>query len=87
MSTTDVWGYRNSALTNFDLTGFKVEAVDGGIGKIDETSNEVGGSYVVVDTGPWILERRCFFPPGSSVTSTSMPNRARESTGYRDDPR
>ncbi len=55
MATTDMWSYRNSALTTRDLTGYKVEALDGDIGKIDEATNEVGGSFVVVDTGPWIF--------------------------------
>lgn len=64
MSTTDMWGYNNAALTGVDLTGFKVEAVDGDIGKIDEASKDVGGSYVVVDTGPWIFGKKVLLPAG-----------------------
>jgi hypothetical protein len=47
-----------------DLSGFSVEAVDGGIGKIDEATNEVGGSYVIVDTGPWIFGKKVMLPAG-----------------------
>lgn len=48
-----------------DLVGFKVEAVDGSIGKIDGATDEVGGSYVVVDTGPWIFGRKVMLPAGT----------------------
>lgn len=47
-----------------DLVGFKVEASDGSIGKIDKHSEDVGRSYVVVDTGPWIFGRRVTIPAG-----------------------
>ena len=47
-----------------DLTGFSVEALDGGIGKINEATNEVGASYVVVDTGPWIFGKKVMLPAG-----------------------
>ena len=47
-----------------DLTGFDVEAVDGGIGKIDESSNEAGAGYLVVDTGPWIFGKKVLLPAG-----------------------
>jgi hypothetical protein len=64
MSTTDLWTYSESTIANTDLTGFKVEAVDGSIGKIDEASNEVGASYLVVDTGPWIFGKKVMLPAG-----------------------
>lgn len=64
VSTTDLWRYRNAALTTRDLTGYKVEAVDGDIGKIDEATNDVSGSYVVVDTGPWIFGKKVLIPAG-----------------------
>ena len=47
--TTDLWMYGNASMTSQDLTGFTVEALDGAIGKIDEATNEVGGSYIGVD--------------------------------------
>ena len=64
MATTDLWTYGNAALSGRDLSGYKVEAVDGDIGKIDEATNEVGGSYVVVDTGPWIFGKKVLLPAG-----------------------
>lgn len=35
--------------------GGKAEASDGHIGKVDEDTEEVGASYIVVDTSPWIF--------------------------------
>ena len=42
-----------------------MEAVDGSIGKIDRATLDVGSSYVVVDTGPWILGRKVMLPAGT----------------------
>jgi hypothetical protein len=50
---------------NLDLTGYDVEAVDGGIGSIDEASTETGASSLVVDTGPWIFGRKVLLPAGT----------------------
>ncbi len=63
-ATSDLWTYRNSSMTGQGLTGFTVEALDGDIGKIDEATNEVGGSYIVVDTGPWIFGKKVLLPAG-----------------------
>jgi hypothetical protein len=38
--------------------GFTVEAIDGDIGKVDEATYDVGGSYIVVDTVPGSSARR-----------------------------
>jgi hypothetical protein len=64
MATTDIWTYRDQAWGTTDLTGYSVEATDGGIGKVDEATNEVGGSYNVVDTGPWIFGKKVMLPAG-----------------------
>jgi len=64
MTTNDLWTYENSSMTGQELTGFTVEALDGSIGKIDEATNEVGGSYIVVDTGPWIFGKKVLLPAG-----------------------
>jgi len=64
----DAWNYREStgiSARQDNLTGFKVHAVDGDIGKIDEATREVGGGYVVVDTGPWIFGRKVMLPAGT----------------------
>jgi hypothetical protein len=77
---SDLWTWRevvvvidpDSAATNpikgTDVTGFDVEATDGHIGKIDEATYEVGGSYVVVDTGFWIFGKKRLIPAGMVST-------------------
>jgi len=70
MQMTEIWTYREGADLGFDpsagrdLTGFGVEARDGSIGKIDEATYEVGSSYVIVDTGPWIFGKKVMLPAG-----------------------
>ena len=64
MSATDLWTHRDTTIAGTDHTGFTVEAIDGSIGKIDESTNEVGGSYIVVDTGPWIFGKKVLLPAG-----------------------
>ena len=64
MATTDIWTYREQTWGMTDLTGYSVEATDGGIGKVDEATNEVGGSFIVVDTGPWIFGKKVMLPAG-----------------------
>lgn len=60
---TDIWAYRDRSFGT-DLDGFEVEARDGGIGKIDEATDEVGRSRIVVDTGPWIFGKKVLLPAG-----------------------
>jgi hypothetical protein len=64
MATMDVWRYRETTWTQADLSGFGVEAIDGSIGKVDEASNDVGASFIVVDTGPWIFGKKVMLPAG-----------------------
>ncbi len=64
MSMMEIWTYREQSWGTMNLAGYGVEAVDGGIGKIDEASNEVGASYIVVDTGPWIFGKKVMLPAG-----------------------
>jgi hypothetical protein len=60
----DMWTYRSEVELKpaVELTGFKVEALDGSIGKVDESTADAGKSFVVVDTGPWILGRKVLLP-------------------------
>ncbi|MCW3844566.1 PRC-barrel domain-containing protein [Micromonospora yasonensis] len=51
--------------TPLDLTGYRVEAIDGRIGSIDEASEEAGVHYLVVDTGPWIFGKKVLLPVGT----------------------
>jgi hypothetical protein len=67
----DVWRYRDSSTlgsnivdTKIDLSGFKVEALDGSIGSIDESTYGTERSFLVVDTGPWIFGKKVMLPAG-----------------------
>ena len=62
--STDLWTYRDTTIGTTNLTDFKVEAIDGSIGKIDEATNDVGASYIVIDTGPWIFGKKVMLPAG-----------------------
>jgi hypothetical protein len=64
MATKDVWRYRETNWTQSDLSGFSVEAIDGWIGKVDKASNDVSGSFILVDTGPWIFGKKVMLPAG-----------------------
>jgi hypothetical protein len=70
MTSTDLWTYRAGEATvadvgrSVDVSGFSVEALDGGIGKVDEATYDVGSSFIVVDTGPWIFGRKSLLPAG-----------------------
>ena len=70
MTSTDIWTYRDASVLGVDvkpgvdMTGYDVEALDGGIGKVDEATYDVGSSYIVVDTGPWIFGKKVLLPAG-----------------------
>jgi hypothetical protein len=67
-TTVELWTYRDvdalgvDMTRGVDITGFEVEATDGSIGKIDEATYDVGSSYIVVDTGPWIFGKKVMLP-------------------------
>ncbi|MET8034865.1 PRC-barrel domain-containing protein [Streptomyces sp. NPDC005345] len=63
----NIWGYQPTTghTAGTDLTGFKVEATDGSIGKVDKHSDEVDSSYLVVDTGVWIFGKHVLLPAGT----------------------
>jgi hypothetical protein len=63
MAIVEMWTF-TTGTPAIDLTGFSVEATDGGIGKVDESTHEAGGSFIVVDTGPWIFGRKVMLPAG-----------------------
>ncbi|WP_433314226.1 PRC-barrel domain containing protein [Micromonospora sp. CA-269861] len=53
--------------TPVDLVGYQVQASDGRIGSIDETSDEADAAHLVVDTGPWIFGQKVLLPAGTVV--------------------
>ncbi|MGW7312528.1 PRC-barrel domain-containing protein [Streptomyces sp. NPDC054865] len=67
--TERMWSYNPEShyTPGTRLVGFKVEASDGHIGKVDEATEEVGSSYIVVDTGPWIFGKEVLLPAGTVV--------------------
>ncbi|MCX5192820.1 PRC-barrel domain containing protein [Streptomyces sp. NBC_00249] len=67
MGESGIWGYGQGVghREGIDLTGYKVEATDGAIGKIDKHSEDVGASHLVVDTGVWIFGKHVLLPAGT----------------------
>ena len=100
MATSDLWTFRDKIIVGADLTGFTVEATDGEIGKVDEATNEVGASFIVVDTGPWIFGKKVMLPAGvvdrvDTAEETVYVNRTKDEikdapefdeSKYRDEP-
>jgi hypothetical protein len=64
MAVAEIWTFTVATAPSLDLAGFKVEALDGSIGKVDEATYEAGGSFIVVDTGPWIFGKKVMLPAG-----------------------
>ena len=83
MATVEMWTLSVQTAPNIDLTGFKVDATDGEIGKVDEATREVGGSFLIVDTGPWIFGKKIMIPAGlvrdiDPDTETIFVNRTKD---------
>ena len=84
VAVVDIWTFRTEPpLRATDLVGFSVEATDGGIGKIDEGTEETGRSHLVVDTGPWIFGKKVMLPAGvvdrvDMDTETVFVNRSKD---------
>ena len=66
-TTLDLWTYPSAIdarVSGRNVVGYGVEALDGSIGKVDDATYDVSGSYIVVDTGPWILGKKVMLPAG-----------------------
>ena len=66
-TTLDVWTYRDTidaGVSGKNVVGYGVEAADGSIGKVDDATYDVSGSFIVVDTGPWIFGKKVMLPAG-----------------------
>lgn len=61
-----MWRYQPTAgyTAGSSLIGYKVEATDGSIGKVDKHSDAVDASHLVVDTGVWIFGKHVLIPAG-----------------------
>ena len=56
--------FRDQSWLGTDLTGYKIQALDGDIGKVDEATYETGSSHLIVDTGPFIFGKKVMLPAG-----------------------
>ena len=68
ITIVETWKYRDpslaTSLTQQQITGYEVEAIDGSIGKIDDATLETDSGHIVVDTGPWIFGKKVMLPAG-----------------------
>ena len=62
MSTSDKSRFREYLVVTDIIVGYAVEALDGGIGEIDEATDELGRTFIAVKTGPWIFGKRVVLP-------------------------
>ncbi len=60
----DIWTFPPTTESARFLVGYVVRASDGRVGKIDEHSLQADSSFIVVDTGWWIFERKRLIPAG-----------------------
>jgi len=58
------WTMRENVLngSRASLIGYDVETTEGSIGEVTEESTDVVASFIVVDTGFWILEKKRLIP-------------------------
>ncbi|MFD8695437.1 PRC-barrel domain containing protein [Kitasatospora purpeofusca] len=63
----DIWGYPEASqyTPGTDLNGYKVEATDGTVGKVDDATDEVGSAYIVVNCKPWLIGKHVMLPAGT----------------------
>lgn len=63
----DVWTFGYSVTQGgwaLDVVGYRVEAIDGHVGEVDQASFDDGSSCLIVDTGFWIFGKRRMVPGG-----------------------
>lgn len=64
----DLWSYRRQVIALSELStlsGYQVKATDGPLGTVGHVADELGGSYVTVRVGLWILARTVLVPAGT----------------------
>lgn len=66
MTAGNMWEYGSDPSDWADdrLIGYKVEATDGSVGKIDAASSEVGAQCMVVKTGLPVIGEKVMLPAG-----------------------
>ena len=58
------WTFRDQSWMGTNLTGHKIEALDGDIGKVDQATQELDNSFLIVDTGTFIFGKKVMLPAG-----------------------
>ena len=62
----NLWRWNDSHAADANsVTGYKVIANDGEIGRIDRALDSDGSAHIVVDTGGWITAHRSLIPASS----------------------
>ncbi|MFI6051173.1 PRC-barrel domain-containing protein [Streptomyces violascens] len=81
----EIWKFQPTAgyRAGVDLVGYRVEAIDGHIGRIDKHSEATDAAHLVVDTGVWIFGKHVLLPVGTieridATTQTVHVNRTKE---------
>jgi hypothetical protein len=69
----DIWTFPPTADAIRFLVGYDVAATNGKVGRIDQHSLAPDSSYIVLDTGWWLFERKRLIPSGfiSSIDGTT----------------
>jgi hypothetical protein len=92
---SNTWTYQDSTWSEGgDVVGYEVEGTDGSIGKIDKATADTDASYVVVDTGSWLVGKKRLIPAGlvtnvdhdsGTVTVTLSKDQVEAGPDYEDD--
>jgi hypothetical protein len=71
--TADIWTFPPTADSIRFLIGYDVVATNGKVGVIDDHSLASDSSYIVLNTGWWLFERKRLIPCGfiSSIDGTN----------------
>ena len=64
MTRWQPWSYRDQTWVKQDISGYKVTATDGEIGKVDKSMNTIDNAYLVVDTGGFLVHDKVMLPAG-----------------------
>ena len=72
----DTLSYRDSTWVQAgNLLGYDVEATDGSIGRVDDATDDISGSHLVVDVGFWFFGKQRLIPAGA-VTGVDHDSKA-----------
>jgi hypothetical protein len=65
MTVIEIMTWREIEWSTANLVGYEVEATEGKIGKVDESTKDVQSQgFLVIDTGPWIFGKKVMLPAG-----------------------